>query len=162
MTRPSFDEVALQVAEAIAQRSTCLRLHTAAVITTPDNRIIATGYNGSLPGQPHCDDEDVGCEMVEGHCIRTMHAEANAIAQAAKYGISLAGCTMYILHRPCVQCAKLIISVGIKQLVFAEGYREDDLDTTMLKLAQAGVHWDTIFPTQVVSYQPLRTLADMT
>ncbi len=166
--RPTWDETVFAVARVIAKRSTCLRLQTAAVICTPDHRIISTGYNGSLPGQEHCDDtvcpacrghindgtllavswcsrcggtgeRAVGCEIVDNHCIRTVHAEANAILQAAKYGVSLQGTTMYSLHRTCVQCAKAIVQAGIVRVVFAEPYRDDDSTSATRKLTTAGV-----------------------
>jgi dCMP deaminase len=152
--RPTWDETVFAVARVMAKRSTCLRLQTAAVICTPDHRIISTGYNGSLPGQEHCDDYvpvDIqggyttlgyrGCEVVDNHCIRTVHAEANAILQAAKYGVSLQGTTMYSLHRTCVQCSKAIVQAGIIEVVFAEPYRDDDAESVSAtrKLTTAGV-----------------------
>lgn len=137
--RPSFDDVAMRIAKDVSERSTCPRLHTAAVICTPENRIIATGYNGSLPGQLHCDDPDVGCEMDSGHCIRTVHAETNAIAQAARYGIKIEGCTIYVLHRPCVLCAKLIVASGLSRVVYNEEYYDPHADSMLEKLTAAGI-----------------------
>ncbi len=145
--RPTWDETVFAVARVMAKRSTCLRLQTAAVICTPDHRIISTGYNGSLPGQEHCNDivtpkgiaKYRGCEMVAGHCVATVHAEANAILQAAKYGVSLQGTTMYSLHRTCVQCSKAIVQAGIIEVVFAEPYRDDDSASATYKLTKAGV-----------------------
>lgn len=163
--RPSFDDIAFQLTEVIAQRSTCPRLHVAAVIMTPDNRFVSGGYNGSLPGQPHCDDTKCeycngtkyqtvtsgipgvigarlqfcyhcngtgvssinhGCLMENGHCVRTVHSEANAIAYAAKYGVSVNGCKMYVLAQPCISCAKLVISSGITEIVYRDKYRDDE------------------------------------
>jgi dCMP deaminase len=159
VTRPSFDDIAFQLTEVIAQRSTCPRLHVAAVIMTPDNRFVSGGYNGSLPGQPHCDEQlcvecsgtgeiivdgsfnpltldcDIcngtglvgnGCIMESGHCIRTVHSEANAIAYAAKYGVSVNGCKMYVLAQPCISCAKLVISSGITEIIYRDKYRDDE------------------------------------
>jgi len=134
--RPSWDDVAIGCARLIAERSTCLRLHTAAVICTQDNRIVATGYNGSLPGQPHCDDilymgDDSlperyrGCEMDGNHCIRTIHAEMNAILQAAHEGIKLDGCKLYALHMPCAPCANAIVQAGIVEVIVANPYSTD-------------------------------------
>jgi dCMP deaminase len=84
--------------------------------------VVATGYNGSLPKMPHCD--DVGCEMEDGHCVRVVHAEENAIFQAAKLGVSLDGCTAYVTASPCKRCFKALVSVGVKRIVFKEFYRD--------------------------------------
>jgi Deoxycytidylate deaminase len=133
MPRPSFDEVAFNIARDVAKRSTCPRLHTGAVIVTADNRVLATGYNGSLPGTPHCDASETGCLLIEGHCRRTMHAEANAIVQAAKYGIPIYACKMYSLHRPCLACTQLIIACGLS-LIVAESYRNAEVDQYLHQL----------------------------
>ncbi len=143
--RPTWDETVFAVARVMAKRSTCLRLQTASVICTPDHRIISTGYNGSLPGQEHCNDmvgpEPRGCEVVDNHCIRTVHSEANAILQAAKYGTPTQGCTMYSLHRTCVQCSKAIVQAGIIAVVFAESYMDGGIESASAteKLTLAGI-----------------------
>ena len=127
--RPSWDEYFLQIAEVIASRSTCPRASVGAVIVK-DNRIIATGYNGSLPGEPHC--IEVGCLIVNGHCERAIHAEMNAVAQAAKIGVSVDGATLYYydsLMRPagsCSKCSQVMAAAGIKRLVSGNG--EESLD----------------------------------
>lgn len=85
-----------------------------------DNRIIAGGYNGSVAGEVHCIDE--GCLIEDGHCIRTIHAEMNALLQCAKQGVSTDGATIYVTHFPCLNCTKSIIQAGIKQIYYAEDY----------------------------------------
>ena len=89
---------------------------------TLDKRVVATGYNGSIVGQPHCD--DVGCLMISGHCERTIHAEMNSICQAARYGIAIQGATVYITCSPCWVCTKLLLNAGVKRLVFAGSYSD--------------------------------------
>lgn len=122
MTRPSWDEYFMMMArDVVSQRATCLRRKVGAVIVR-DKRILTTGYNGSPPGMPHC--TDVGCQIVEGHCIRTIHAEQNAIAQAALHGISTQGATIYVSAAPCINCAKLLIAAGVERVVYADKYTD--------------------------------------
>lgn len=127
--RPSWDEYFLRIAKVVASRSTCPRASVGAVVVK-DNRIIASGYNGSLPNSPHC--TEVGCLMVNGHCERVIHAETNAIAQAAKIGIAIYGATLYYydsLARPagsCPKCSQVMAASGIKRLVSVNG--EEYLD----------------------------------
>ena len=109
----------MQIASDVATRATCDRKHIGAVIVR-DKVILSTGYNGAPRGMAHCDDE--GHEIVEGHCVRTVHAEANAVAQAAKNGISIDGATLYTTASTCYDCFKLIINAGIKRVVFGEFY----------------------------------------
>jgi dCMP deaminase len=134
--RDERDQLFLNIASLFAQHSTCQRGHTGAVIAR-EGRIIATGYNGAPPGQPHC--KDVGCggaverpllgphkEIVydfPNGCTRAVHAEANAIAFAARYGISCDAAAMYCTHSPCNACAMLMASVGIYRVVFGDLYR---------------------------------------
>ena len=105
----------------VATRSTCDRKHVGAVIVR-EKTILSTGYNGSIKGLPHCD--DVGCEMVDGHCVRTTHAEANAIVQAAKNGIQINQSEIYVTASPCYDCFKLIANAGIKIIYYYEFYRD--------------------------------------
>jgi len=120
--RPSWDEYFMIMArDVVSQRATCLRRKVGAVIVR-DKRLLTTGYNGSPPGMPHC--TDVGCQIVDGHCIRTIHAEQNAVAQAALHGISTDGATLYVSAAPCVNCAKLLIAAGITRVVYAEDYTD--------------------------------------
>lgn len=122
MKRKTWDEYFLQIAFLIATRATCDRKHVGAVIVR-DREILATGYNGSIGGTPHCD--DVGHLMVEGHCVRTVHAEINAIAQAAKHGHHIDGAAIYITARPCWNCFKVLANSGIKNIYYHESYRDD-------------------------------------
>lgn len=141
MTRPSWDEYFLDLITAVAQRATCDRGRSGCVIVR-DNRILTTGYVGSPPGLPHCD--DVGHLMkqvmdedgeVRNHCMRTIHAEQNAICQAARHGISLAGATLYCSMEPCRVCAMLIISVGIVRVVARRRYHAAQETRDMFKVA---------------------------
>jgi len=120
--RPSWDEYFLNVAHEVAKRSTCERAQVGAVIVK-DKRILTTGYNGSPRGLPHC--TEVGCLMDNGHCVRTLHAEQNAIIVAALHGVITEGATIYITHQPCFLCAKMIINAGIIQIVYDKEYPDD-------------------------------------
>lgn len=117
--RPPWDEYFLEIAKVIAKRSTCDRARVGAVISR-NKVILSTGYNGAPRGLPHCD--DVGHEMVDGHCIRTAHAEVNAIAQAAKNGIPIEGATMYLTISPCYDCFKMLVNAGIKEVIYDSFY----------------------------------------
>ena len=111
------------IAFQVARRSTCDRARVGAIIVK-DRRILTTGYNGSPAGLPHCD--DVGHLMVGGHCVRTLHAEQNAIIQAALHGVSVNGGTIYVTHQPCLTCAKMIINAGIRRVVYAGDYPDQN------------------------------------
>jgi len=117
--RPTWDEYFSHLATVVATRSTCPRLAVGCVLVR-DNRILATGYNGSISGQDHC--SDVGCLMVGGHCVRALHSEQNAIIQAALHGISTRSATCYCTHFPCVVCAKMLINAGVERLVYINDY----------------------------------------
>jgi dCMP deaminase len=84
-------------------------------VLVKDRFVLATGYNGSLPGQPHCD--DVGCLIVDNHCVRTNHAEINALVQATTHGVNIKGATAYVTNMPCTTCAKALIAAGVKRVV---------------------------------------------
>ena len=120
--RAGWNEYFMGIAHQAATRSTCSRKHVGAVIVR-DRTVLSTGYNGSLRGLPHCD--EVGCIMEDGHCIATVHAEANAILQAAKNGVSIEGSEIYTTASPCWNCFKLIANAGIKRIYFGEFYREE-------------------------------------
>lgn len=122
MARPSWDEYFMELARVVAKRSTCNRRHVGAILVR-NKRILTTGYNGSPPGQPHC--TDVGCLMVEGHCVRTIHAEQNAIVQAALHGIDVRGATCYVTSAPCVHCSKILIAAGVERIVYADSYPDE-------------------------------------
>ncbi len=111
----------MNIAKEVSSRSTCPRKHVGAVIVR-DRRILSTGYNGSLRGLAHCD--DVGCLMEDSHCIATVHAEANAILQAAMNGVRIEGGEIYTTASPCWGCFKLIANAGIQAIYFGEFYRE--------------------------------------
>ena len=96
--RPSWDEYFLKLAMLASERATCPRMHCGCVLVK-DRFVLATGYNGSLPGQPHCEDE--GCLIVDNHCVRTNHAEINALVQATKHGVNIVGSTAYITNMSC-------------------------------------------------------------
>jgi dCMP deaminase len=124
MIRPSWPQFFMSVAQLMATRSTCDRLRVGAVFTR-NNRILVTGYNGALPGRDHCD--EVGHLMHEGHCVRTVHAEENAVAQAAQHGVSLENSTLYVTHLPCLKCFKLCLASGVKVICFGETYGTADM-----------------------------------
>ena len=105
----------MQIARVVATRATCPRRHVGAVIVR-NRQILSTGYNGSPPGQAHC--TEIGCLMEDGRCIRTLHAEQNAIIQAALHGISTEGATLYCTCRPCHVCARMIVGAGIVRVVY--------------------------------------------
>ena len=122
--RPNWDEYFMTLAVIASSRSTCLRGCIGAVLVK-DNRVLSTGYNGSPAGQPHC--LDVGClqdERGKG-CLRTVHAEQNAIIQAAVHGVSSEGSMIYVTHQPCFTCAKMIINAGIARVMYADGYPDE-------------------------------------
>ena len=121
-SRPSWDEYFMGIAFQVASRATCDRAHVGAVIVR-ERRILTTGYNGAPRGLPHCD--EVGHLMINGHCVRTLHAEQNAIIQAAYHGISIKGGTIYVTHQPCLTCAKMIINAGLVRVVYAGDYPDE-------------------------------------
>lgn len=119
--RKSWDEYFMAIAREVATRSTCDRKHVGAVIVR-EKMILATGYNGSIRGLPHCDDE--GHLMEDNHCVRTVHAEANAIVQAARNGMRVEDAGIYVTASPCFGCFKLVANSGIRRIVFGEFYRD--------------------------------------
>lgn len=120
--RLSWDEYFMQIARVVAARSTCLRKEVGAVIVK-ERTILSTGYNGSIGGMPHC--LDVGCLIENGHCIATVHAEANAILQAAKNGVQIGGADLYVTASPCWNCFKSVAGAGIRRIVYGEFYRDE-------------------------------------
>lgn len=120
--RAPWDEYFMQIAHVVSSRATCGRRHVGAVIVR-DRTILSTGYNGSIRGLPHCD--EVGHLMEGDHCVRTVHAEANAIAQAARNGVAIDGSTIYITASPCWSCFKLIANSGIVRVCYGEFYRDE-------------------------------------
>lgn len=142
--RPSWDEYFMELATVVAKRSTCLRRHVGAIIVK-GKRILTTGYNGAPAGLPHC--AELGCLREQQHVpsgerhelCRAIHAEQNAIIQAALHGIGLADSTLYCTHHPCSLCAKMLINAGVRRIVFRGDY-PDELSKQLLD--EAGV--DTV------------------
>lgn len=134
--RPSWDEYFMATALLIASRSSCSRLNVGCVIVSSiphPNRIIAAGYNGFLPGAPHTS------RVRDDHELATVHAEQNAITDAARRGVSLEGTTAYITHFPCIHCAKLLASAGITTIKYKYAYKNDDLVLELLNEAQVNI-----------------------
>lgn len=130
--RQSWDEYFINIAELVSTRSTCDRANVGCVLVRDEgHRIIATGYNGSISGNPHCD--EIGHVMRDGHCIATIHAEMNALLFCAKEGISAAGCSAYVTHFPCLDCAKSLIQAGIKKIVYKHDYKNDEYAIELFK-----------------------------
>ncbi len=120
--RASWDEYFMSIGKEVATRATCDRKHVGAVIVR-DRSILATGYNGSIRGLPHCDEE--GHLMQDGHCVRTIHAEANAVIQAARNGVRIDGADIYVTASPCFSCFKMIANAGIRRIAYGEFYRDE-------------------------------------
>jgi dCMP deaminase len=132
--RPSWDEYFMATAVLLATRSPCERLHVGCVIVSGGarkNRLVAAGYNGFLPGTPHVS------RVRDGHEQATVHAEQNAVADAARRGSSIEGCVVYITHYPCISCAKILASAGIAEIKYRSDYQNDPLVDPLL--ADAGV-----------------------
>jgi dCMP deaminase len=147
--RPSWDQYFMTITRQVAERSTCNRAKVGAVIVR-DKNILATGYNGSPAGLPHC--HDVGCLVyrsttpsgeVEENCFRTIHAEINAIAQAAKNGAGIQGADIYITHTPCIHCFKVLINTGIRRIFYEKPYK---LQTIEELLKYADVQLQQVVP----------------
>jgi dCMP deaminase len=148
-SRLGWDAYFLRIASIVAERSTCLRAKVGAVIVR-DRNIIATGYNGSPAGLPHC--LDAGCLLttstdpdgnVEENCFRTIHAEINAIAQAAKHGSMIAGADIYVTHSPCLHCLKVLLNVGLQRICYAKPYKIDRAEALVRGLPARLVRIDT-------------------
>ena len=120
--RVSWEKYFMNIAKEVATRSTCDRKHVGAVIVR-EKTILSTGYNGSIKGLDHCD--DTGHEMENTHCVRTIHAEANAIVQAARHGIRIDDSEIFVTASPCYDCFKMIANSGINKIYFGEFYRDE-------------------------------------
>lgn len=134
--RPSWDEYFMAMAFLISTRSVCERLQVGCVIVSAghqQNRLVAAGYNGFLPGTPH------KSRVREGHEQATVHAEQNAIADAARRGSSVDGCVAYVTHYPCINCAKILAAAGIRTIKFHSDYRNDELTRDILVEAGVGI-----------------------
>jgi dCMP deaminase len=145
--RPEWDEYFLKLAMLASERATCPRMHCGCVLVRNKN-VVATGYNGSIPGDDHCD--EVGCLIVDNHCVRTIHAEMNALSQAAKWGHPVEGATAYITNMPCTNCAKALVTAGVKRVVVFSDYH----DTLALQFfAKGSVKIDKIaMPSTEIQY----------
>ncbi|MBM3285799.1 MAG: dCMP deaminase family protein [Candidatus Eisenbacteria bacterium] len=121
-SRVSWHEYFMGIAHVVATRSTCDRKNVGAVIVR-DRTILSTGYNGSIRGMPHCD--EAGHMIENGHCVATIHAETNAILQAAKNGVRIDGAEIYTTASPCWSCFKMIANAGIRTIYFGEFYRDE-------------------------------------
>ncbi|WP_338209502.1 ComE operon protein 2 [Lactiplantibacillus paraxiangfangensis] len=128
--RIPWDQYFMMQAVLLSTRSTCERLSVGATIVR-DKRIIAGGYNGSVSGDVHCIDE--GCYLVDGHCVRTIHAEMNAILQCAKFGAATDGAEIYVTDFPCLQCTKMLLQAGIQKIHYLRNYHNDDYAMSLIK-----------------------------
>lgn len=151
-SRKSWDEYFMKIATMVAERATCTRAKIGAVIVK-DKNIIATGYNGSPAGHPHC--TDVGCLIYvsrnpdgeeEENCFRTIHAEINAIAQAAKHGVEINNADIYVTASPCYHCLKTLMNTGIKRICYLKPYKIDRiaplLENSPIELVQVQISED--------------------
>lgn len=136
MERISWDQYFMAQSHLLALRSTCTRLTVGATIVR-DKRIIAGGYNGSIAGGDHCIDK--GCYVIDHHCVRTIHAEMNALLQCAKFGVPTSESEIYVTHFPCLQCCKAIIQAGIKTVYYAEDYKNHPYAIELFKQANVKV-----------------------
>ena len=141
--RPDWDDYFLDIAAIVARRSTCDRAQVGAVLVR-EKRILTTGFNGSPAGLGHCD--DIGHLMVGGHCLRTIHAEANAIIQAALHGVSAKGAVCYVTHFPCINCSKMLINAGVREIVYHDDYRMDKNAIQMLDQANIKTRKRKVIP----------------
>ncbi len=146
--RPTWDEYFLKLAMLASERATCPRMHCGCVLVK-DRFVLATGYNGSLPGQPHCDED--GCLIVDNHCVRTNHAEINALVQATKHGVNITGATAYITNMSCTTCAKALIAAGIIRVVVfsdfhdtlaTQFYSAAGVEVVKLDMPENVIHYD--------------------
>jgi dCMP deaminase len=133
--RPTRDELFMEIAEIMSQRATCQRAQVGCIITSSDHRIISSGYNGTLIGNPHC--TELHCDLTK-KCQHSVHAEANAIAFAARYGTRLEGATLFNTTCPCLECAKLVVQAGIIRVVYKTAYETDN-----------GGGWDLMFKNNI-------------
>lgn len=155
--RPSWDDYFMRMAYLAATRATCLRKHVGAIIVSPDHRAVSTGYNGAAANMPSCN--DVGCQMVEGHCVRTLHAESNALDFAGRFA---QGCTLYATVTPCWDCAKRIANASIVRVVYDEHYesRYGMSQDVPVYLREAHVEVERFEPERMQRFKALMSLVD--
>ena len=137
MARATWEEYFMNIAKQVASRSTCDRKHVGAVIVG-DKTILSTGYNGSIRGMPHCD--EVGHMMENDHCVATIHAETNAILQAAKNGVMIDKAEVYITASPCWPCFKMLANAGIRKIFYGEFYRDERIFDVAKRLGIELIH----------------------
>jgi len=137
MARVTWEEYFMNIAKQVATRSTCSRKHVGAVIVR-DKTILSTGYNGSIRGMPHCD--EVGHMMENDHCVATIHAESNAVLQAAKNGVMIDKAEVFITASPCWPCFKMLANAGIKKIYYGEFYRDERIFDVAKKIGIELVH----------------------
>ena len=140
--RLPWDGYFLSIAKVVATRSTCLRLpQGCGAVLVKDRRVLSMGYAGSIPGLPHCTDPGVGClKGPDGGCLRTIHAEQNAVIQAAAHGVSIRGATLYTTLSPCLVCFKLMAGAHVERIVYAEEYRITEPQVTLAR--EARIAWE--------------------
>lgn len=136
MERITWDQFFMAQSHLLALRSTCTRLAVGATIVR-EKRIIAGGYNGSISGDEHCIEK--GCYVVDNHCVRTVHAETNALLQCAKYGTPANGADIYVTHFPCLPCTKTIIQAGIRNVYYATDYKNNPYALELFEKAGVNV-----------------------
>jgi len=141
--RIPWDQYFMLQALVISTRSTCNRLSVGATLVR-DKRIIAAGYNGSVSGDDHCLDE--GCYLVDGHCVRTIHAEMNAILQCAKFGEATDGAEIYVTDFPCLQCTKMLLQAGIKKITYMRNYHNDPYAQKLIALKHVTLNQVSVDP----------------
>lgn len=134
--RPSWDEYFLQISDLVSTRATCQRLKVGAILVK-NKKIISTGYCGAPKKTPDCFDD--GCLMRDNHCVRTIHAEVNAVVQAAYHGISTQGTTLYSNWLPCYDCAKVLINAGVEKIFYRREYRPDSETRKLLRTAKISI-----------------------
>ncbi|NLR09279.1 MULTISPECIES: ComE operon protein 2 [Lactobacillaceae] len=152
--RIPWDQYFMLQALVISTRSTCNRLSVGATLVR-DKRIIAAGYNGSVSGDDHCLDE--GCYLVDGHCVRTIHAEMNAILQCAKFGEATDGAEIYVTDFPCLQCTKMLLQAGIRKITYMRNYHNDPYAQKLIALKHVTLNQVQVDPqllTQLSFDQP--------
>ncbi|MFC6274636.1 ComE operon protein 2 [Levilactobacillus tangyuanensis] len=141
--RIPWDQYFMLQALVISTRSTCNRLSVGATLVR-DKRIIAAGYNGSVSGDDHCLDE--GCYLVDGHCVRTIHAEMNAVLQCAKFGEATDGAEIYVTDFPCLPCTKMLLQAGIRKISYLRNYHNDPYAEKLIALKQVDLHQVSVDP----------------
>jgi len=159
--RIPWNQYCMSQSMLLSMRSTCSRLAVGATIVR-DKRMISGGYNGSVSGDVHCSEQ--GCYVVDGHCLRTIHAEANALLQCAKFGVETEGADIYVTHFPCLQCTKLLIQSGIAKIYYLNDYKNHPYAEELLALANVETEQISVpadFFSSITSHYNLSDQVDM-